>query len=64
MQAKEAEDIMEGDNYLNSSVEDHINPVKNPHDPNDNADENNNSTDPLDTLKMVGKPKPVSCRGG
>ena len=37
MQAKEAENIMEGDVNLNSSVEDHIDPVKNPLDPNDNA---------------------------
>ena len=54
MQAKETDDIIEGDDNLNNSVEDLINPTKNPLDPNDNCDEDsNNNTDPLDTLTKV-----------
>ena len=42
---------MEGNDDLNSSVEDLIDPIKNRLDPNYNADEANNNIDPLDTLQ-------------
>mgnify|MGYP006975533367 CR=1 FL=1 len=54
MQAMEAEDLMEGDEDLHSSVEDLINPTKKQLDPNDNANEANNNIDPLDTLHKPG----------
>jgi hypothetical protein len=56
MQAKEKDDIIEGDDNLNNSVEVLIDPTKNPLDHNDNCDEDSNTnknTDPLDTLTKV-----------
>ena len=51
MQAKEADDISEGDDDLNNSVEALIDPTKNQLDPKDNFDDDsNNNTDPLAQL--------------
>ena len=38
---------------LNSSVEDLIDPTKNPLDPNDNVEEGNRNSNPFDTYKNV-----------
>jgi hypothetical protein len=49
MQVKEADDISEGDDDLNNSVEALIDPTKNQLDPKDNFDDDsNNNKDPLD----------------
>jgi hypothetical protein len=51
MQVKEADDISEGDDDLNNSVEALIDPTKNQLDPKDNFDDDsNNNKDPLDKV--------------